>query len=163
LSTFADSSALVKLYANEDGYEHIRGLVSVAVAQLARVEVPAALWRKQRMGELSAEDARVLTADFEADYFGTESEPPRFAAVAATGSLLDEAAGLCASCGLRAYDAVQLSSALAVHRADETCTAFAAFDRALRTAAAAEGFELVPSNLTDLAEPPRSTAGPLDG
>jgi predicted nucleic acid-binding protein len=46
LSTFADSSALVKLYADEAGYEQVRDLVSIAVAQLARVEVPAALWRK---------------------------------------------------------------------------------------------------------------------
>jgi uncharacterized protein len=150
LSTFADSSALVKLYADEDGYSYVRGLVGIAVAQLASVEVPAALWRKHRIGELSAEDARLLTADFEADYFGTDSEPPRFAAVAVTGSLLDEAASLCASRGLRAYDAVQLSSALAVRRADETWTEFAAFDRGLRTAAAAEGFGLVPSNLPEL-------------
>jgi len=111
------------------------------------VEVPAALWRKQRMGELSAGDARLLTADFEADYFGTDSEPPRFAAVVATGSLLDEAARLCASHGLRAYDAVQLSTALAVRRVDESCVEFAAFDRSLRTAAATEGFELMPSDL----------------
>jgi len=147
LSTFADSSALVKLYADEAGYEHVRGLVSLVVAQLARVEVPAALWRKQRMGELSASDARLLTADFEADYFGTDSEPPRFAAVAATGRLLDEAARLCASHGLRAYDAVQLSSALAVRRVDGSCRTFAAFDRSLRTAAATEGYQLLPANL----------------
>jgi uncharacterized protein len=147
LSTFADSSALVKLYADEAGHEDIRHLTALAVAQLARVEVPAALWRKQRMGELSASDARLLTADFEADYFGTDAEPPRFAAVAAVGSLLDEAATLCASHGLRAYDAVQLSTALAVRRADESCEAFAAFDRSLRTAAAAEGFSLVPHSL----------------
>jgi uncharacterized protein len=147
LSSFADSSALVKLYADEDGYQQVRGMAGMAVAQLARVEVPAALWRKQRMGELSADDARLLTADFEADYFGTDSEPPRFAAVAATGRLLDEAARLCASHGLRAYDAVQLSSALAVRRVDGSCRAFAAFDRSLRTAAAAEGFQLLPSNL----------------
>jgi predicted nucleic acid-binding protein len=156
LSTFAGSSALVKLYADEAGHEQVRGMVSIAVAQLARVEVPAALWRKQRMGELSANDARLLTADFEADYFGTDTEPPRFAAVVAAGSLLDEAARLCASHGLRAYDAVQLSSALAVRRVDESCTAFAAFDRSLRTAAATEGFELVPSNLPSPAEPRRS-------
>ena len=149
MSIFADSSALVKLYADEEGYAHVRGLVSIAVTELARVEVPAALWRKQRMGELSAEDARLLTADFEADFFGTDSEPPRFAAVAATGSLLDEAARLCASRGLRAYDAVQLSSALAVHRVDESCTEFAAFDLGLRTAAAAEGLGLVPPDLPD--------------
>lgn len=149
MSTFADSSALVKLYADEAGHEHVRGLVSIAVAQLARVEVPAALWRKQRMGELSAGDARLLTADFEADYFGTDSEPPRFAAVALTGSLLDEAAKLCASHGLQAYDAVQLSTAMAVRRVDESCTEFAAFDRSLRTAAATEGFELMPSDLPE--------------
>jgi predicted nucleic acid-binding protein len=129
LSTFADSSALVKLYADEDGYQQVRGMAGTAVAQLARVEVPAALWRKQRMGELSADDARLLTADFEADY------------------CLDEAARLCASHGLRAYDAVQLSSALAVRRVDGSCRTFAAFDRPLRTAAATEGFQLLPSNL----------------
>ena len=149
MSTFADSSALVKLYADEAGHEQVRSLVSVAVAQLARVEVPAALWWKQRMGELSAEDARLLTADFEADYFGTDSEPPRFAAVSVTGSLTDQAARLSASHGLRAYDAVQLSTALAVRRVDESCTEFAAFDRSLRTAAAAEGFRLMPSDLPD--------------
>jgi uncharacterized protein len=148
LSTFADSSALVKLYADEAGHEQIRGLASVAVTVLARVEVPAALWRKQRLGEVSADDARILTSDFEADYFGTDSEPPRFAAAAATDRVLDEAARLCASHGLRAYDAVQLSSALAVRQVDENCTAFAAFDRSLRTAAAAEGFALVPPSLS---------------
>jgi predicted nucleic acid-binding protein len=145
MSTFADSSALVKLYADEAAHQEIRELAGIVIAALARVEVPAALWRKQRMGELSASDARVLTADFEADYFGTDSEPPRFAAVAVTGSLLNEAATLCATHGLRAYDAVQLSAALAVRGADESCAAFAAFDRSLRTAAAAEGFDLVPS------------------
>ena len=137
----------MKLYADEAGHEDIRVLTALAIAELARVEVPAALWRKQRMGELSASDARLLTADFEADYFGTDAEPPRFAVVAAGGSLLDEAAKLCASHGLRAHDAVQLSTALAVRRADETCEAFAAFDRSLRTAAAAEGFNLVPQRL----------------
>jgi len=142
----------VKLYADEAGHQQVRGMAGIAVAELARVEVPAALWRKQRMGELSAGDARLLTADFEADYFGTNSALPRFAAVATTGRLLDEAARLCASHGLRAYDAVQLSSALAVRRVDATCMTFAAFDRPLRTAAATEGFQLLPSDLPDPAD-----------
>jgi uncharacterized protein len=150
LSTFADSSALVKLYSDEPGHEHIRGLAGIAVAELARVEVPAALWRKQRLGELSGDDARLLTAAFEADFFGADSEPPRFAAVATTAGILDNAAKLCASHGLRAYDAVQLSSALAVRHADESCITFAAFDRSLRRAAAAEGFDLVPAELPEL-------------
>jgi uncharacterized protein len=144
VSAFADSSALVKLYADEDGYEPIRMLDAVAVAQLARVEVPAAIWRKQRLGELGADEAQLLTAEFEADYFGTENEPPRFASVTITDRVLDEAARLCAVHGLRAYDGVQLSSAMATREADPACQTFAVFDLALRGAAAAEGFALVP-------------------
>jgi predicted nucleic acid-binding protein len=144
VSAFADSSALVKRYADEPGHEQIRRLAAVAVAQLARVEVPAALWRKQRLGELTADHARLLTADFEADYFGTEDEPPRLAAVMITDRVLDDAARFCAVHGLRAYDGVQLSSAMAARRADPQCATFAAFDHALRTAAAAEAFTLLP-------------------
>lgn len=145
MSVFADSSALVKLYADEIGHERVRDLAAVAVSQIARVEVPAAIWRKQHMGELSADHARLLTVEFEADYFGTNEEPPRFASVMITSQVLDKAARLCASYGLRAYDGVQLSSAIAAQLADPACTTFAAFDDSLRTAAAAEGFALVPS------------------
>jgi uncharacterized protein len=145
MSAFADSSALVKLYADEQGHQQIRMLEAVAVAQLARVEVPAALWRKQRLGELAAGDTRLLTAEFEADYFGTDNELPRFASVMITDHVLDEAARLCAVHGLRAYDGVQLSSAIAARDADPTCTTFAVFDHSLRTAAATEAFTLVPN------------------
>jgi hypothetical protein len=147
LSTFVDSSALVKVYADEEGHEQVRQIAAVAIAQIARVEVPAALWRKQRIGELSGDDARLLTAEFEADYFGTEDELPRFAAVRVTSEVLDQAARLCAVHGLRAYDAIQLSSALAVRHADPLCAQFAAFDNSLRSAAAAEGFALVPAKI----------------
>ncbi len=46
--------------------------------------------------------------------------------------------------GLRAYDAVQLASACAVNAAVPEGTAFVAFDKTLRAAAAAEGLELLP-------------------
>jgi len=149
LSTFVDSSALVKLYADEEGHELVHQLDAVAIAQITRVEVPAAMWRKQRTGELSSEDARVLTAEFEADYFGTDEELPRFVAVRTTAEVLDHAAHVCAVHGLRAYDGVQLSSALAARHADPTCVQFAAFDRSLRAAAAAEGFALLPGGTSD--------------
>jgi len=141
---FADSSALVKIYADEPGHEVVRVLEAVAVAQLARVEVPAALWRKCRVGDLSVEDAGLLTASFEADYIGTDETGPRFQAVVATTAILGEAARACATHGLRAYDAVQLCCALAVRRQDPGCGTMAVFDQALRRAAAAEGFALVP-------------------
>lgn len=136
---FADSSALVKLYADEQESDYVRKLSTLVVSQLARVEVPAALWRKHRMGELPATDVVVLIADFEADYFGDIDEPPRFAVVAVTAVIIDAAAHLVAVHGLRAYDAMQLASALAVAKAVPDGVDFLAYDGALSTAAAAEG------------------------
>jgi uncharacterized protein len=147
VTAFADSSALVKLYADEPGHERIRELSGLVVSQLARVEVPSAIWRKQRLGELYADAARLLTSAFEADWSGTEEELPRFSAVTATVAVLEGAARLCAVHGLCAYDAVQLACALAARDAIPECQTFAAFDRQLRAAAAAEGFVLVPSTL----------------
>lgn len=144
MSTFADSSAVVKLYADEDGQDTIRALEDLVVAQIVRVEVPAAIWRKTRAGQLGAASAAVLVADFEADFFGTDDEAPRFAGVILGAALLDDAALLSSTRGLRAYDAVQLAAARVAAAADPTCQTFAAFDRGLRTAAAAEGFALIP-------------------
>lgn len=146
MSAFADSSALVKLYADEADHDLIRELAPLAISQIARVEVPAAIWRKQRLGELGSGDAQTLVEDFEADYFGTEGAHPRFAAVALTPTLLDTAARLCAAHGLRAHGGVQLSAATSARAADPGCTTFAAFDTPLRNAAAAEGFALLPSS-----------------
>jgi predicted nucleic acid-binding protein len=145
MSVFADSSAIVKLYSDEEGHEEVRELTALAIAQITRVEVPAALWRKHRIGELEAAAARVLTAAFEADYYGTREDAPRFVVVGTTVGILDQAATLCATHGLRAYDAVQLSTAMATRNADPECAALAAFDASLRAAASAEGLELIPA------------------
>lgn len=146
MTVFCDSSALVKLYADELGNETIRAIVSpIVVSALCRVEVPSAVWRKQRGGELGADDARVLVSSFEDDYHGMAGRPPLFAAVAPGPALLDDAATLVAVHGLRAYDAIQLASALAVRTEFGECDSFAAFDIGLCEAAAAEGFTLVGS------------------
>jgi len=144
LTCYVDISALVKLYADEDDHATVRGLAGLVVSQLARVEVPAALWRKQRLGELDPQHVHVLLADFEADFFGTADELPRLAVVATTGPILDVAARLTGVHGLRAYDAVHLATAINVRHADPRCEGFVAFDGRLRAAAAAEGFALVP-------------------
>lgn len=140
MTVFADASALVKLYADEEGCEDVRRHDVLVVSVLSRVEVPAALWRKVRTGQLPAEDAAELTAAFEVDYLGLPDEPPRFAGVAATPEVLEDAARLVAVHGLRAYDAVQLASALAARSADPSCSTLLAFDRQLLAAAAAERF-----------------------
>lgn len=145
MTAFADSSALVKLYAEEEGSEQVAALgVPLVVSLLARVEVPAAIWRKRRLGELSDSDAGILVCAFEADWFGSPRRQPRFLVVGAVPEVLEEAARLVAVHGLRAYDGVQLASALAAHRADSACDTLSAFDGALRSSAATEGLRLVP-------------------
>ena len=115
------------------------------MSAIARVEVPAAIWRKHRIGELGEEDARLLVRAFELDFHGSGSEPPRFAAVALIASVLEDAAALAVVHALRGYDAVQLACALAARRADPECGVIACFDEALRRAAAQRGFALVPA------------------
>ena len=146
MTVFADASALVKLYVDEEGHELVRGLSLFAVGQIARVEVPAAFWRKIRVGELDAVDARVLISDFEADYYGTPEEAPRFVVVGVTAAILDGAAALCARHPLRGLDAIQLASALAVRDIDPDVTTMAVFDHTLRAAAAAEGLAVSPAS-----------------
>jgi len=143
VTVFADSSALVKLYADEVDHRLIRQIETLVISQLARVEVPAALWRKHRMGEIAPAQAQTLCADFEADYFGADAAPPRFAAVLASQAVLDRSARLCAVHGLRAYDAVQLGCALSARDAEPSCSTFATFDGDLADAAVAEGFTLL--------------------
>jgi predicted nucleic acid-binding protein len=134
----------VKLYAEESGSAEMRGLVAPVISCLARVEVPAAIWRKSRSGELAATDAATLTAEFEADYYGDGADDARFIALSLPDQVLVDAAAIAASRGLRSYDAVQLASARAARSADPGCSSFACYDQDLRSAAAADGFGLIP-------------------
>lgn len=145
MTVFADTSALVKLYADEDGSDVVEAAGTLVISQLARVEVPAVLWRKQRMGEIGAADVRVLLDGFKSDYAGTQHGPARFVRVIVNAEVLDQAARLVGRHGLRAYDGVQLASACAARTAAPECATFAAFDKQLREAAAREEFTLLPA------------------
>lgn len=144
MTAFADSSALVKLYVDEPGRAAVRRRRNLVVAEIAGVEVPAAFWRKHRIGDIAAADAQVLTAAFHADLFGTPHEEPRFVTVSSAGSVLRQAADLVARHPLRGYGAVQLASAIAVRRVDSSCSTLLTFDAGLGRAASAEGFEVMP-------------------
>jgi uncharacterized protein len=130
----------VKLYSDEAGADAVRRLSSLVVSILARVEVPSAIWRKHRIGELSSEDAAVLVDEFEWDWFGEDEADVRFAVVRVSTEILDLAALSAARHPLRAYDAVQLASALAARAASPDLTCFVCFDDTLADAARAEGF-----------------------
>ncbi len=146
MTVFADSSALVKLYVPEVGHEAVRAIADpIVIANLARVEVPAAFWAKSRTGELALDDAALLVNAFECDYHGDEEAGPIFAVVSHNEPTLIDAARHAARHRLRAYDAVQLACAVAARRADPSVDTFAVFDKNLRNAAIAEGFAILSS------------------
>lgn len=143
MTAFLDSSAIVKLYVDEEHHPRVRELApAYVVSALARVEVPAALWRKARIKELSSTDAVLLANGFEDDLLAAEADSRRFEIVPVTPPVLDRAAALVAVHPLRAFDGVQLASALLVDGLHESEITFVSFDRALNAAAEAEGLPI---------------------
>lgn len=142
MTVFLDSSALVKRYADEPDSYLVRDVSEPIIASdLATVEVPAALWRKYRLGEIPAPAAQSLCRRFLADV--SASSPSRSAVlIKASDDVLNSAIDLVARHPLRAYDAVQLASALTASRLMGGCS-FGCFDRQLSTAAAMEGLPLL--------------------
>lgn len=142
MTVFLDTSALVKRYAYESDSDLVRDLkATVVISELTRVEVHAALWRKHRVGGFSAQDARDLCRQFSID-FAFWVSPQDTQVIKASTDILYTAADLVARHPLRAYDAVQLASALEVLHVVGECS-FGCFDRQLSTAAAIEGLPLL--------------------
>jgi uncharacterized protein len=109
---FLDTSALVKRYVPEIGSEWILSITDPAtnsdlvISQITWVEVHSALARRLRDGSLSAERFDLIVQkvreDFENEYRVIDINP----------TLIETAAELVMLHPLRAYDAVQLASAL---------------------------------------------------
>jgi len=113
---FLDTSAIVKHYFREQGYNWIRNLHDpvheheLYISQVALVEVVASTSRKAREQNISLEERDAIIDDFRRDVQNTYN-------IWLTDNALYIAAGdLCRSRRLRAYDAVQLASAIAVHK-----------------------------------------------
>ena len=138
---FADSSAIVKIYVNEEGSDRVRSLDAMYVCEIARVEIAAAFWRKVRVGEIERQTCLRVIERFEDD-FDLEFGP--LVPVTLDVDMLKDAAHLAGVHGLRAYDAVQLSSAAKVRSIDPECQTFVTFDQELLTAAEREEFIPLP-------------------
>jgi hypothetical protein len=82
----------------------------------------------------------VLAEAFEWDWLDAE----RFVVVAVADEILESAARALARHPLRAYDAVQLATALVARAADPDLDSFACFDEGLAAAARIEGFRVRP-------------------
>ena len=143
MTTFADTSAIVKRYVPERGHADVERLtLPFVLGPVTRVEIASALWRKHRLGEIASNDAHTLMGAFDADL-----DEGLYVVVALGREVGDVATVAVERHGLRAYDAVQLAAALVARNVLDDLDVFAAFDVELRIAAAAEGFALVPEVL----------------
>jgi len=135
---YLDTSALVKLYVEEEGAPVVRNAVAqaelVATAGIAYVEARAAFVRRRHEGGLSTAEYRRIIRDVDSDW-------ARYLVVEVTDSLIRDAARLAEAHRLRAYDAIHLASAAAVHDRLAEPIMFASWDAGLEKVARREGFE----------------------
>ena len=109
---FLDTSALVKRYVPEMGTDWILGITDpaignyLAIAQITWVEVFSALSRRQREGSISADRFNLTLQDFRVDFENL------YRVIEVDQTLIEKAGELVIQYPLRAYDAIQLASAL---------------------------------------------------
>lgn len=135
---FADTSALIKRYVRESGSDWLRAELirhEVIIAHLTPIELMAALGRRYHQGVISQ------FAFFQArQVFLLHLNAGKYRIVDWEKTIFDEAMRLTFRQGLRAYDAVQLASALIISASiDRNRFTFLTADGALESAAQAEG------------------------
>lgn len=139
---FCDTSALMKLYANEQHSDWTRQQVTAAshciVSQITWVEMCAAFGLKERTGQIHAVDAKAALARLRIEW-------PIYERCALDSTLLNTAGELALRFALRAYDSVQLASALQTYLQLGQNMVFCCFDKQLNTAAKALGIALLPT------------------
>lgn len=140
---FLDSSALVKRYILERGSAWVEAIVDsefgnkIFIARITWVEVLSAFARRQREGSLSATEVEQSTEIFKYDLDN------QYQLVEVNGTLAEAAGKLVRRHPLRAYDAIQLASALQIQSifAQEATNPliFLTADERLNTIASLEG------------------------
>lgn len=136
---FLDSSALLKRYLSEIGTAWVQSLTAKAsgnillISRITSVEILSAIARRQREGSLTSEQTQTLRTIFQQHF------TDQYEIVELTPTLTTLAGELCARQSLRAYDAVQIASALTTlpiiaQSPDNFLTFLTADDRLLRAA-----------------------------
>jgi hypothetical protein len=139
---YADSSALVKRHVNEIGTAWFQALADpaagnvIVTARLSMVEVYSAFNRRLRETQISATDYTQIVNDFTANCSDYEW-------VELTHTVVERARLILERYPLRAYDAMQLASALVANdilqRANLSTLTFLSADNRLLGAAQIEG------------------------
>lgn len=156
-SYFFDSSAIVKRYHHEAGSPWVRGICDprahppLYLAQLAHVEVVAALYRTGRRESLHPSFINSLVSIFQRHLALSDpsQRTPVYRIVPLSTTVTDLAAFLCkrywdmSPRPLRSLDAIQLASAMLATRASGDEARFVTADTRLAEIAALEGFTIV--------------------
>lgn len=151
---YFDSSALVKIYFNENGTTLVREISQredtiIFLSDIALVELGASLARKVREGNMTKDEYKTVFDDFMDDYF------IEYARVEINYEVLNLAVKLAKKNALKAYDAIQLACAIKVKsdievKEDYAEIAFVGADKMLEKAAQIEGFITInPENFVD--------------
>lgn len=139
MNIFFDSSTFAKLFITEIGTTKTIELyfrsAKRGVSAVAWVEVPSAIGRRERLGDLTAPDAAMALSMLEDERSSVESIP-------VSDSVLTSAAQLVGRRQLRSLDAIQLAAALA-WAAENDGVVFACSDDKLLIAAQLEGLQVV--------------------
>jgi uncharacterized protein len=122
MNVFLDTSALVKLYHDEEGTTELmailtRGIDEIWLSELAMLEFRSALWKKVRTGELPKSDAVRVVECF-------ENDQNKFRWVRLDPSVILQASALLMKYGgkgLRTLDSIQLATALHLQSPNLLC------------------------------------------
>jgi predicted nucleic acid-binding protein len=140
---YADTSALVKKYVREAGSEavltYFAGFETTATAALTLIEMAAALTKAARMGWVDETASQKTWRDFLAHW-------PAYIRMPISAGVVERAARLAWTHGLRAYDAAHLACAQVCLEVVGEELVFACYDRRLRAAASAEGLRVWPED-----------------
>lgn len=140
---FLDSSALIKRYVVEVGTNWTRSITSrnagnmIIIAHITQAEVVSGVMRRKRDGTISMRTAHATRSL-------TDRHASReYRVVGLTGPIIQRAEDLLEGYALRAYDSIQLASALEINArlvaARLSAIIFVSADNRLPTAASAEG------------------------
>ena len=149
---FLDTSALVKLYVDEDGTRRMCELAhpdaghQLAILSLARIEFRSAIRRRTRQGDLDPVAADAIVQQLE------EHLNSLLLVVPLSDAVLDQAAVVVDQYALRAYDAIQLAGGLnlAARVGDDEDLQFVTADHQQAEAAERAGLGMIiPTNLAE--------------
>ncbi len=141
MSVYLDTSALIKLYVEEEGTEQVVEATQdaadgrVIIVDLTPLEARSAIRRREREGDISAADADRVLRQIENDCSTSFLTQP------STSAVMEEAARLIDRYPLRAYDALQLAGCLVVRDGMPGPVTFVCADSRLCDVARQEGLE----------------------